>query len=155
MTIFTGAKPLVQTLFKSLRPGDGLILLVFVVFAAGSFWMGGFVGAGEKTAAAAIAVVAIAHREAAVVNLANPSVFNVRGAIGDITVQVANNAIRVLKSSCPNQVCVRQGEAQRPGEMLVCVPNRMVALIRRQETTVVPPASEKTPVESRGDAVTF
>jgi hypothetical protein len=68
---------------------------------------------------------------------------------------VERNGIRVLQSFCPNQVCVKQGAARRAGDMLVCVPNRMVVLIRGEATTQVPPASDKTPAESRGDAVTY
>jgi hypothetical protein len=139
-------------LLPYLRVGDGFIFVLFVALAIGSFWVGGFVGAKDKAAGEVLAVITVGNQEIAAVNLADSSNFNVQGALGEMALRVENNGIRVRRSSCPNQVCVKQGVVRRPGEMLVCVPNRMIVLIRGR---AVPPASDKTPVESRGDAVTY
>jgi hypothetical protein len=73
--------------------------------------------------------------------------------------QVANRRIRVLRSTCPNQVCVRQGAASRPGEMLVCVPNRVVILIRRANeaklTKTLDDSAASDTMTSDYDAVTY
>jgi len=142
-------------LLRYVRVGDGFIFVLFIALAVGSFWVGGFVRAKDKTAAEVIAVVTVGNQEIATVNLTNSSDFSVQGGLGEMALRVENNSIRVRRSSCRNQVCVKQGAAQRPGELLVCVPNRMVVLIHGNAATDVPPASDKTPVESRGDAVTY
>ena len=138
-----------KALAQYLRPGDGIVLILFFALALGSFWFGNFVKAKEKTDARLTAVITVNNREVATVDLNKTSDLNIQGALGEMTLQIEKNGIRVWRSSCPNQVCVRQGAAQRPGEMLVCVPNRMTVLLRGH----VPP-SEQTPQESRGDAVT-
>ncbi len=138
-----------KTLVKYLRPGDGVILVLFAALAIGSFRFGSFVRAGEETGARLVAIITVNHREVAMVALNKNSGFNVQGALGEITLQIEKNSIRVRHSTCPNQVCVRQGAARRSGEMLVCVPNRLVVWLRGEA-----PPSDRTPQESRGDAVT-
>jgi hypothetical protein len=124
---FTHAEnPLAKRLWANLRAGDWLIMILFIALAAGSFWFGGFV----KKEEAEIALVTVSNRPVATVNLKQPTDFTVRGALGEVILQVANHRIRVLRSTCPNQVCVRQGEVYRPGEMLVCVPNHLLVFVR-------------------------
>lgn len=35
----------------------------------------------------------------------------------------------ISEASCPDKVCVHQGKVHQSGEMLVCLPNRMIAKI--------------------------
>ncbi len=135
-----------KTLVKYLRPGDGVVLVLFAALAIGSFRFGSFVGAGDAGLAA---IITVNHREVATVELNKASAFNVQGALGEITLQIEKNSIRVRRSACPNQVCVKQGAARRSGEILVCVPNRLVILLRGESLP-----SDRMPQESRGDAVT-
>lgn len=139
-------------LLPYLRVGDGFIFVLFITLAVGSFWVGGFVRTRDKAAEDVIAVITVGNQQIAAVNLADSADFKVQGALGEMALRVENKGIRVRRSSCPNQVCIQQGAARRPGEMLVCVPNRMIVLIRGR---AVPPASDKAPVESRSDAVTY
>jgi len=113
-----------------LRFGDWLVAFLFVALAAGSFWLGGFLSTGEQAPGNLIAAVMVGNRQLTTRDLATPSDFAVHGAVGEMLLQMANRRIRILRSTCPNQVCVRQGAVSRPGEMLVCVPNRVVVLIR-------------------------
>ncbi len=138
--------PLSKRLWSHLRPGDWLIMLLFVALAAGSFWLGGWVGTSEDTTTDLVAVVTVGNQQMATLSLTKPTDFVVHGALGEMLLQVANHHIRVLHSTCPNQVCVRQGAVQQAGEMLVCVPNRVVLLIRR--------ASEAKFTKTSGDSVT-
>jgi hypothetical protein len=121
---------LIKRLRLQLRFGDWLVTFLFIALAAGSFWLGGLMRTSEHAAGELVAVVMAGNRQLTTRNLATPSDFAVHGAIGEMLLQVANRRIRVLRSTCPNQVCVRQGAVHRPGEMLVCVPNRVVIFIR-------------------------
>jgi hypothetical protein len=134
-------------------------MLLFVALATGSFWFGGLMNTGKQTAGNLIAVVMAGDRQLAMRDLSTPSDFVVRGAVGEMLLQVANRRIRVLRSTCPNQVCVGQGAASRPGEMLVCVPNRIIVLIRsasEAKFTKTPDDSlSSDTVTSDYDAVTY
>jgi len=142
--------PDAKILVKYLRPGDGIVLVLFLALALGSFRMGNRVGAKGKIGANLTASITVNNREVATVALNKTSDLNIQGALGKMTLQIEKNSIRVRRSACPNQVCVGQGAAQRSGAMLVCVPNRLVVLLRGETTS----PADRTPQESRGDAVT-
>lgn len=155
---------MIKRLRLQLRPGDWLIAFLFVVLAIGSFWFGGLMNPGEQSAGNLIAAVVVGNRQAKTLDLTNSSDFVVHGAVGEMLLQVANRRIRILRSTCPNQVCVRQGAIYRPGEMLVCVPNRVVIFIRRAKeenftrSSVDSTASDKPTSDSMTsdyDAVTY
>lgn len=141
--------PAVKTLRAALRPGDGLVLVLFFGLALGSFWAGDFFSARRSAGANLIARITVNQHDVAVKKLAEAATFDIAGAAGAMTLQIAHNSIRVQRSSCPNQICVKQGAATRPGEMLVCVPNRLVIFIQG-----FAPPLDRAPQESRGDAVT-
>ena len=39
----------------------------------------------------------------------------------------------VSEASCPDKVCIHQGKIQLNGQMVVCLPNRMIAMIVEEE----------------------
>lgn len=51
---------------------------------------------------------------------------------GQAVLEVKNGAVRLLsqdKYFCPQKICVRAGWISKPGETIVCVPNRLVVRI--------------------------
>lgn len=42
---------------------------------------------------------------------------------------VKDRQVWVSKASCPDKVCIHQGKISRDGELIVCLPNRMIAKI--------------------------
>ena len=61
--------------------------------------------------------------------LDEPCVFQVRTESGTNVFQIEDGAVYVLEADCPGQDCVRQGKISRRGEMIVCLPHRVVAEI--------------------------
>jgi hypothetical protein len=53
----------------------------------------------------------------------------VEGPLGMTRMEIKDGAVRVLSSPCPQKICIGMGEARRAGELLACVPNRIVARI--------------------------
>ncbi len=51
------------------------------------------------------------------------------GPIGRTVVRVHQRSARVSYSDCPEKVCVKTGKIHRAGEMIVCVPNKVVVKI--------------------------
>lgn len=39
---------------------------------------------------------------------------------------IENGTVRMEESSCPDQVCVHTGTIDKPGQTIVCLPNRVV-----------------------------
>lgn len=47
-----------------------------------------------------------------------------------ITIEVKAGAIRMVDSNCRNKLCVRAGWISRPGQTIICAPNRVVIEIQ-------------------------
>lgn len=51
---------------------------------------------------------------------------------GQAVLEIANGAVRLIPQDedfCPQKICVRTGWISKPGETIVCVPNRLVMRI--------------------------
>lgn len=53
----------------------------------------------------------------------------VQGSLGESIIEVRNGQARFVSSPCRNQVCVHHGWAQRSGELLACLPNRIALVL--------------------------
>lgn len=52
---------------------------------------------------------------------------------GHNTVIVSDRRVWVSEADCPDQLCIRQGKAEKPGKTIVCLPNRMTVEIESEE----------------------
>lgn len=46
---------------------------------------------------------------------------------------IDEDGVRIKEASCPDKLCVKQGKIKRAGEVLVCIPNRLVVRIINDE----------------------
>ncbi len=83
------------------------------------------------------AVVTVGRSEAAVLPLDRDADITVRGCLGDVTIAVRHGEVRVVSSSCAQQVCVATGAKHQPGDLIACVPNEV--LVRVRGGTASPP----------------
>jgi len=61
--------------------------------------------------------------------LAEDFVYEAIGPLGKTQVVGKNGKVRVAQSCCPLELCVEMGEIERPGQILVCVPNEVTVRI--------------------------
>lgn len=124
--------PLLARLRQQLRFGDYLVAGLFLAFALASLAWNDLIGEEQP---AALAQVVVQNKIVAELSLHNADTVSVRGALGEVQLEVADGAIRVLASACPQQVCVRQGWIARAPQMLVCAPNHLaVVLVGKKES---------------------
>jgi hypothetical protein len=45
---------------------------------------------------------------------------------GEMKIEVKDSRVRVASSNCPNQLCVNTGWIKTAGEIIVCVPNKVL-----------------------------
>ncbi len=50
----------------------------------------------------------------------------VRGYAGESYLEISGGRVRMIDSACPDKLCVKTGWISRPGESIVCLPNRVV-----------------------------
>ncbi len=58
-------------------------------------------------------------------------VIRVKGAHGQLTVEIKDHRVRVVDASCPNKLCERQGWITRGA--IVCLPGRISVLVGSPE----------------------
>ena len=57
-----------------------------------------------------------------------------QGPLGTTVLKIKDDAARVISSPCPQKICIGLGEARHPGDLLACVPNRLVIRIEGDGT---------------------
>jgi hypothetical protein len=62
-------------------------------------------------------------------------VYRIEGARGRIELAVGNRGARILSSTCAHQTCVNMGTITRPGQHLVCIPNRITVALSGASVT--------------------
>jgi len=53
-------------------------------------------------------------------------VITIKGAIGEMRVEIKNMKLRVIESSCPNKICIKSGWISKNGEHIACIPNKVL-----------------------------
>jgi len=56
-------------------------------------------------------------------------VITVQGVRGDSIIEVDGQFVRMVDSACPDKVCVHMGRKSQPGDVITCIPNRVVIKI--------------------------
>jgi hypothetical protein len=69
-------------------------------------------------------------------DLAENRKVTVRGAHGDVRIQIKDGKVGVLFAECPNKICVRTGWRSRSGESIICVPNAVLIRIEGESNVV-------------------
>ena len=57
--------------------------------------------------------------------------FQVTGTLGPVTIQRANQMVRVIEQTSPENICELQGATNSPLKPLTCLPNELVVRIER------------------------
>ncbi len=59
--------------------------------------------------------------------------FSAVGPLGETRIEISEGRARVTSSPCPHKVCIAMGKVWRNGDLLACVPNRVVVRIEGAE----------------------
>ncbi len=107
--------------------GDRFLLLLILI-GIGVSWLHvhALAGSGE-------AMVTIYHGQTQLaqypLHTPKPIHFTARGELGDSEIMIAHNSVFFLKSPCRNKLCILAGHKHRIGDMIACVPNRILVAI--------------------------
>ncbi len=56
-------------------------------------------------------------------------VYNFSGPLGESHLELTEAGARMVSSPCPDKICIEMGIITRPGQAIVCVPNRIVVRV--------------------------
>jgi len=108
--------------------GDRLLLLI-ILACIGFSWQfaHALAGGGE-------AVVDIYHGRRLLaqypLHARKPVHFTARGELGDSEIVIDGRGVHFLESPCRNKLCILAGHKHKIGDMIACVPNRILVAIR-------------------------
>jgi len=109
-----------------------LVLIAALLFFAGFWWVLGALDSREPSGVQIYNAQGI-YRE---VPLRQDAEIRVPGPLGESLVEVRSGRVTMVWSPCPNKLCMHMGEAHRPGESIVCVPNRVSVVIRSPQSDI-------------------
>lgn len=76
-------------------------------------------------------------RRIALLDLSKNQVITIRGYLGNMDIQVQDGKIRVSSSPCKQKICQHSGYRSKAGDIIVCVPNKIVIrIISRNDKTL-------------------
>jgi len=108
-----------------LRRADVILILILVVLGAGSWFAIRFLKDQNPPSAIKIRT----SDEKFEIPLKDTSLV-IPGPLGETEVRIEDKKVWVTKASCPNKLCMRQGKISKPGEAIICLPNRIVVTIQ-------------------------
>ena len=74
-------------------------------------------------------VIEVDGTRVATLSLDQPQEVQIKGIAGSSKVEIGVRGARIIQAPCPHGICVRRGWVYRRGEVVVCVPNRLVLTI--------------------------
>lgn len=111
-------------MMKGMTVGDVSLLVLLTVCTVGSFFARDLFASHGFTVLVELRNVPVYKG-----NLSEERKITVRGAYGDVRIQIHEGQVAVVHAECPNKVCVRTGWRRLAGESIICVPNRLVIRI--------------------------
>lgn len=106
--------------------GDGILIVAIIAAAVVSIPLASSQNNGTV---ASYAVVEVNGRTSLRIALGEKQAvrkFNIDGFRGKSIIEVKDGKVRMLESSCPDKLCIGMGWAEKTGDSIVCVPNRIV-----------------------------
>ena len=109
---------------RLIRPLDVFLFILLVTAAA---WSAFNLAAGEGR----WADIYVRNRKTARLSLSGEAQFlRIPTEIGDIVIRYGGGGVRVESSPCRMKICMRHGNVSLPRQRIICVPGRMVIIIK-------------------------
>lgn len=112
--------------------GDFIVIFLAVLMAAGLLF---FLTAYGKGEGAPYAEIRVGERLVQTVELhaGQMKQFSANGSLGKCIIEANDGKIRVKSASCSDQVCLNTGWINKPGQAIVCLPNKLVVSIKSED----------------------
>lgn len=108
-----------------------LLLALAIVIVAGGLYIGNRIRNRKPAVIVEVSVDGVVVEE---LDLSKDGEFVIQGYNGGTnTLVLENGQAYIADATCPDQVCIHQGTINRSGEMIICLPNLMIAKIVGEE----------------------
>ncbi len=103
-----------------------LIAMILAAFAASFLLVRAVIGVADGPLVAVVKVDGVVQERLVLskdVNLV------VTSPAGSCRLTIEDGAARIVSADCPNNLCITQGPIDRAGELIVCLPHRVVVSV--------------------------
>jgi len=111
-------------ILKIITPGDKSLIVSIIALSIISF-----VTVNHLSQPGEFLVIEVEGKVLSKLNLNEEQELAVVGPIGNTIVKIDRGKAQVIHSDCPEKICVKTGKISRAGEIIVCVPNKVVVRI--------------------------
>lgn len=116
---------------KNKKTMRDLLLVAAILVLAGGFYLGNRL---MNRKPAVIVEVSVDGQVVKELDLSKDTEVVIEGYKGGTnTLIIENGEAYITDATCPDKICIHQGKINRSGEMIVCLPNLMIAKIVGEE----------------------
>jgi hypothetical protein len=109
--------------WQIMTAGDWLVVLFLLgISLTGLLWV-------ATTAEGTHVVVTRGEQTIFTAPLAQPRSIDLDGPLGQTRLIISDQGARITGSPCPRKICIAMGTAKHSGDLLACVPNRILVRI--------------------------
>ena len=110
--------------------GDKILVVLLVVASLFSFWLVKEINSKIDSRYISIQVNGEEYERLRFATSDEPEHYELETQFGRNLVEIGRDYFRVIEADCPDKLDVLQGAITRPGQVIVCLPNRMIIEIR-------------------------
>lgn len=117
-----------------LKKLDYLIIVVLALFTITSF-VGTIINSNRKynEKYVEIDVDGKLYKTYPLVN--HEETIEIKTKLGENFIEIKDGKVHILDADCPDKVCIKDGYISEPGQILVCLPNKVVVEVKGRVTT--------------------
>ncbi|MBC8183577.1 NusG domain II-containing protein [candidate division KSB1 bacterium] len=113
-----------KSVIKLLTTGDKLLVAMLIILGITSIF-----AINKKRLPGETCSVEVSGEKTHHLKLSENQNLCVEGSMGKTSIQIKDNKVCVTHSDCPEKICVRTGWISNVGQIIVCVPNKVVIKI--------------------------
>lgn len=117
-----------------MNKADKIFIVIVVLIAIGSY-IPLFIQDVQNKDKQKEVVVQYKNEEVLRKDVSINATYTVKGTLGDVDIEVKDEAVRVEKETSPYHLCSIQGWVKDTGRPIICLPNEMVVQIEAEKDT--------------------
>jgi hypothetical protein len=119
-------------LLRRMSAADRLVVLALLLAAVGGVVRVALAPSGRRV------IAGDGQRVLFAAPLDEPREVGLAGPLGETRLIIAGGEARIIDSPCALKVCLGMGPARRPGDLLACLPNRIVVQVEGEGEATAP-----------------
>ncbi|MEW5801482.1 MAG: NusG domain II-containing protein [bacterium] len=110
--------------------GDKVLIFLLILINLGSVFFLGRMGKSKQV------IIQVDQKVVGIYDLHAPAARRVvvQGPLGDSEVEIQGGKVRMLRSACPGKTCQKAGWISGQGQIICCVPNKVLIRISGDES---------------------